>query len=157
MANKITKREVINSMLASEVVSANEMWVEYLKHELELMDNKKASKKQTETQKANEGIKEQVVSALGELGKAVTISELQAYDSELGQYSTSKLSALMRQLIEADLVVKTADKKRSVFSLKGEAQSSPQEGRLNEQRRNHSAIHGKTQYQRGRSHPVVGR
>lgn len=121
MANKITKREVINSMLASEVISANEMWVEYLTHELELMDNKKASKKQTETQKANEGIKEQIVSALGEFGKAVTISELQAFDSELGQYSTSKLSALMRQLIEADLVVKTADKKRSVFSLKGEA------------------------------------
>ena len=44
MANKVTKREVINSMLANEVIASNEMYVAYLQNELKLLD-KKAEKK----------------------------------------------------------------------------------------------------------------
>ena len=72
----------------------------------------------TETQVANMGIKDIICSTLAEVGKAVTISELQVANTELAQYSTSKLSALMRQLVvEEGKVVKTTDKKRSLFSL----------------------------------------
>ena len=118
MANKITKREVITSMLQNEVVKANPTWVDYLTHEIELMDNKKANKKATATQVENEGIKDRILEALGQVGKAVTISELQVADANLAQYSTSKLSALMRQLVvDEGRVAKTMDKKRSLFSL----------------------------------------
>lgn len=118
MANKITKREVITSMLQNEVVKANPTWVDYLTHEIELMDNKKANKKATATQVENEGIKDRILEALGQVGKAVTISELQVADASLAQYSTSKLSALMRQLVvDEGRVAKTIDKKRSLFSL----------------------------------------
>lgn len=118
MANKITKREVINSMLQNEVVKANPTWVDYLTHEIELMDNKKANKKATPTQVENEAIKANIVTALAQVGKPVTISELQVADENLAQYSTSKLSALMRQLVvDEGKVAKTTDKKRSLFSL----------------------------------------
>ena len=118
MANKITKREVINAMLQDTAIKGNQMYVDYLTHELELMDNKKSNKKMTETQVANMGIKDIICSTLAEVGKAVTISELQVANTELAQYSTSKLSALMRQLVvEEGKVVKTTDKKRSLFSL----------------------------------------
>lgn len=118
MANKITKREVINSMLQNEVVKANPTWVDYLTHEIELMDNKKANKKATATQVENEVIKARIVTALDQVGKPVTISELQSADANLAQYSTSKLSALMRQLVvDEGKVAKTTDKKRSLFSL----------------------------------------
>ena len=118
MANKITKREVINAMLQETAIKANQMYVDYLTHELELMDNKKSSKKMTETQVANVAIKNTICATLAEVGKAVTISELQTANAELAQYSTSKLSALMRQLVvEECRVVKTIDKKRSLFSL----------------------------------------
>lgn len=118
MANKITKREVITSMLQNEVVKANLTWVDYLTHEIELMDNKKANKKATPTQVENEGIKDRILEALGQVGKPVTISELQTADASLAQYSTSKLSALMRQLVvDEGRVAKTIDKKRSLFSL----------------------------------------
>lgn len=116
MANKITKREVINAMLQESAIQANETYVAYLQHELELMDNKRVTKKETETQKANAVLKDRIVELLAELGKAVTISELQAYNAEMGSYSTSKLSAMMRQLIDEGRVEKTADKKRSVFN-----------------------------------------
>lgn len=118
MANKITKREVITSMLQNEVVKANPTWVDYLTHEIELMDNKKANKKATATQVENEVIKARIVTALDQVGKPVTISELQGADANLAQYSTSKLSALMRQLVvDEGKVAKTTDKKRSLFSL----------------------------------------
>lgn len=118
MANKITKREVITSMLQNEVVKANPTWVDYLTHEIELMDNKKANKKATATQVENEGIKDRILEALSQVDKAVTISELQVADANLAQYSTSKLSALMRQLVvDEGRVAKTIDKKRSLFSL----------------------------------------
>ena len=118
MANKITKREVINAMLQDTAIKGNQMYVDYLTHELELMDNKKSNKKMTETQVANMGIKDIICSTLAEVGKAVTISELQSANAELAQYSTSKLSALMRQLVvEECKVIKTTDKKRSLFSL----------------------------------------
>lgn len=118
MANKITKREVITSMLQNEVVKANPTWLDYLTHEIELMDNKKANKKATATQVENEGIKDRILEALGQVGKAVTISELQVANENLAQYSTSKLSALMRQLVvDEGKVAKTIDKKRSLFSL----------------------------------------
>ena len=118
MANKITKREVINSMLQNEVVKANPTWVDYLTHEIELMDNKKANKKATPTQVENEVIKARIITALDQVGKPVTISELQGADANLAQYSTSKLSALMRQLVvDEGKVAKTTDKKRSLFSL----------------------------------------
>ena len=118
MANKITKREVINTMLQDTAIKGNQMYVDYLTHELELMDNKKSNKKMTETQVANMGIKDIICSTLAEVGKAVTISELQSANAELAQYSTSKLSALMRQLVvEECKVIKTTDKKRSLFSL----------------------------------------
>ena len=72
----------------------------------------------TETQVANLAIKDTICATLAEVGKAVTISELQSANAELAQYSTSKLSALMRQLVvEEGRVVKTTDKKRSLFSL----------------------------------------
>ena len=118
MANKITKREVITSMLQNEVVKANSTWVDYLTHEIELMDNKKANKKATATQVENEVIKARIITALDQVGKPVTISELQGADANLAQYSTSKLSALMRQLVvDEGKVAKTIDKKRSLFSL----------------------------------------
>lgn len=118
MANKITKREVINAMLQETAIKGNQMYVDYLTHELELMDNKKSNKKMTETQVANVAIKNIICGTLAEVGKAVTISELQVANAELAQYSTSKLSALMRQLVvEEGRVIKTIDKKRSLFSL----------------------------------------
>ena len=45
MANekKMTKREVINEMLADATISANELWAGYLRHEIELLDKKSSA------------------------------------------------------------------------------------------------------------------
>lgn len=116
MANKITKKEVINSMLANEVVSANSTWVDYLKNELVLIEKKAANKKSTKTQEENKGIKSTILGTLASIGSG-TITDIQNANSDLAELSNQKVSALVRQLVESGEVVKVTDKKKSIFSV----------------------------------------
>ena len=113
---KITKREVINAMLANEVVSANSTWVAYLENELALIEKKAANKKSTKTQEENKGIKSVILDTLASIGSG-TITDIQNANSDLAELSNQKVSALVRQLVESGEVVKTTDKKKSIFSV----------------------------------------
>ena len=116
MANKVTKKEVINAMLANEVISANSTWVAYLENELALIEKKAANKKSTKTQEENKGIKSVILDTLALIGSG-TITDIQNANSDLAKLSNQKVSALVRQLMETGEVVKTTDKKKSIFSL----------------------------------------
>jgi uncharacterized protein (DUF2344 family) len=118
MANKLTKKEKFNMVL--EMVKENEMLKEFIEHELELLEKKSGSGKETKTQKENAVLKNKLVVALGEFEKPVTIAEFQAKsNSELACLSTSKLSALLNQMCKEEnpRVVRTEEKKRAFFSV----------------------------------------
>ena len=116
MANKITKREVIGMMMNEEVVKANPTYVAYLKNELALLDKKAQNKKATKTQEQNVGIKATILDVLAIIGSG-TVTDIQNGNEELSALSNQKVSALVRQLVESGEVVKTIDKKKSIFSL----------------------------------------
>ena len=116
MANKITKREVIGMMMNEEVVKANPTYVAYLKNELALLDKKAQNKKATKTQEQNVGIKATILKVLATIGSG-TVTDIQNGNEELSALSNQKVSALVRQLVESGDVVKTTDKKKSIFSL----------------------------------------
>ena len=116
MANKITKREVIGMMMNEEVVKANPTYVEYLENELALLDKKASNKKATKTQEENVGIKATILEVLATIGSG-TVTDIQNGNEELSALSNQKVSALVRQLVESGDVVKTTDKKKSIFSL----------------------------------------
>ena len=114
MANKITKKEMF-TMIKAQVKDNAEM-VAFIDHEIELLDKKASNKKATKTQEANVGIKSTILAVL-EGGKSMTVTEMQGASAELGELSNQKVSALVRQLVEAGEIVKTIDKKVSRFSL----------------------------------------
>lgn len=116
MANKITKREVIGMMMKEEVVKANPTYVAYLENELALLDKKAQNKKATKTQEQNVGIKATILEVLAIIGSG-TVTDIQNGNEELSALSNQKVSALVRQLVESGEVVKTTDKKKSIFSL----------------------------------------
>ena len=116
MANKITKREVIGMMMKEEVVKANPTYVAYLENELVLLDKKAQNKKATKTQEQNVGIKATILKVLATIGSG-TVTDIQNGNEELSALSNQKVSALVRQLVESGEVVKTTDKKKSIFSL----------------------------------------
>ena len=116
MANKITKREVIKMMMNEEVVKANPTYVAYLENELALLDKKAQNKKATKTQEQNKSIKATILKVLATIGSG-TVTDIQNGNEELSTLSNQKVSALVRQLVESGEVVKTVDKKKSIFSL----------------------------------------
>ena len=116
MANKITKREVIKTMMNEEVVKTNPTYVAYLENELALLDKKAQNKKATKTQEQNIGIKATILKVLATIGSG-TVTDIQNGNEELSALSNQKVSALVRQLVESGEVVKTVDKKKSIFSL----------------------------------------
>ena len=116
MANKITKREVIGMMMNEEVVKANPTYVAYLENELALLDKKASNKKATKTQEENVGIKATILEVLATIGRG-TVTDIQNSNEKLSALSNQKVSALVRQLVESGKVVKTVEKKKSIFSL----------------------------------------
>ena len=117
MANKITKREVINRMLADETIKANEMYVAYLKHELELLDKKAEKKGKSDEELAEiERLKSLVVSALQKVGKG-TVSEIQKADEELAELSNQKVTSLLGALKKEEVVIRAIEGRKTVFYL----------------------------------------
>lgn len=122
MENKrMTKRDYFSRLIeiveGAYVDNSTEI-VDFLNHEIELLSKK--SNVKTKTQKENEVLVERVFDALVVVGRPVTVSELQGADAEIGDMSNQKVSALLKKLVDAERVVKTVDKKKSYFSVKGE-------------------------------------
>jgi ABC-type nitrate/sulfonate/bicarbonate transport system substrate-binding protein len=115
MANKITKREMFEAIKAVEAVANDEAMVAFIDHEIELLDKKSANKKPSKTQEANEAIKAVVLDTLGT--EPITVSELLKANEAFADMSNQKMSALLRQLVEAGKVVKSTDKKKSLFAI----------------------------------------
>ena len=115
MTKKMTKKEmfamVIATIEATEVENREEM-VNFLNHEVELLNKKSSKSGETKTQKENFVLMEQLKEALGEMTEAVTISEFQTKSThEVATLSNQKLSALLKKLVESGEVVKTVEKK----------------------------------------------
>lgn len=113
MEKKITKREVINAMLADENIKANQMFVDYLEHEIELLDKKAANRKPTKTQKENAELAEVVAAVLTDEG--ATVTEIQGKDATLASLPNQKVTALLKILVAEGKAVKYAEGKKSLF------------------------------------------
>ena len=114
MANKKTKKDLF--LEVREVVAGNEELVAFVDHELELLD-KKASTKSTKVNDEQVALMEKIVNALNEIGRSVTISELQKENAEMAEYSNQKLSAMLKKLVDNKQVTKMVDKKKSYFMV----------------------------------------
>ena len=119
MANKkMTKRDYFNALLNIAEVKENKSMVDFINHELELLEKKNASKSsaETKTQKENASIKENLLNEM-ESGKAYTISDMQKELACCKELTNQKISALLRQLIAEGEVKRTEDKRKAYFSL----------------------------------------
>ena len=114
MANKKTKREFFGEI--REIVKENTELVAFIDHELELL-NKKTSAKSTKVNTEQVELMKKIVDALNEIGRSVTISELQKENAEMAEYSNQKLSAMLKKLVDNKQVTKMIDKKKSYFMV----------------------------------------
>ena len=120
---KVTKREMFAQL--REAVADKPELVAFIDHEVELLNKKNSGNSQTKTQKENAVIAEMLIGELAKAGKPITITDLmneseaiQNYVLENGNRLTNqKISAIFKQLGEANRIVKVTDKKKSYFSV----------------------------------------
>lgn len=96
--------------------------INFIDHEVELLARKNSGgdKKQTTTQKENEGYKELIMEFLAGLpddSKGVTCTEIMKSIPAFKDFNNQKISALVRQLKLADRVVGEEVKGKSLFRL----------------------------------------
>ncbi len=114
---KMTKREYFAVLRAIPEVAENPALVAFIDHEVELLSKKNAAeKKPTAVQVANEGIKAEIVEAMT-AGTLYTVTDIQKSVPACAELSNQRVSALLRQLVEAGQVVRTEDKRKAYFSL----------------------------------------
>ena len=113
MADKMTKRDYFNRILAY----AHDEDKAFIEHELDLLAKKNSGeKKPTATQKENEETKVLILNVLAD-GSAKTIGEICKTDETLKELSSQKVSALVRQLVLDNKVVRNEIKRKAYFSL----------------------------------------
>ena len=116
---KMTKKETINLLIdvlmGNKEVEDIQMFIDFLTHERELLERKSSNSGQTKTQKENEILKEKIVETLKELNKFSTITEIQESNAELADLSNQKISALLKQLVDTNVIEKVIEKKRAYF------------------------------------------
>ena len=112
MEKKMTKKEMFAKLRG--MVSDNAEMVKFIDHEIELLEKKNSSKsgKPTANQLANEGIKEKILEFLNDNG-ASTVTQIM---KGVGLESNQKTSALVRQLKEGGLVIRSVEKGVAYFT-----------------------------------------
>ena len=116
---KMTKKEIINLLIdvliGNKEVEDVQIFIDFLTRERELLERKSSNSRQTKTQKDNEILKGKIVETLKELNKFSTITEIQENNTELADLSNQKISALLKQLVDTNVIERVIEKKRAYF------------------------------------------
>lgn len=120
MANttKMTKAQKFAMLKAIPAVAENPMLVEFIDHEVELLTKKNsADKKPTAQQTANAAIQTAILSTM-QSNRMYTITELLKEVPNLPEDMTNqRMSALVRQLVDAGKVKRDEVKRKAYFTI----------------------------------------
>lgn len=112
---KLTKKDYFTQL--KEIVKDNVELVAFIDNELDLLSRKNSKSTMSKTQVENENIKKVIVNALTEIGTPVTITELQKANENLAIYSNQKISALLKQLVDSEIIKRVVEKKVARFCV----------------------------------------
>jgi uncharacterized protein YdaU (DUF1376 family) len=118
---KVTKKMRFEEMKAIFEAQGDTVHAKFCQHEIELLNkkNSKTSGKLTKTQKENEAIKAEILEGLE--GK-MTITEMTKNIPAIEGMTNQKVSALVRQLVKEEKVVRTEEKGRAFFEIAPEGE-----------------------------------
>lgn len=116
MANSTrkTQKDFYNELLA---LAINDEQRDFINGRIAQLDKKANSKSggKTATQKENETLKDKMLEEMDN-DRAYTVTMLNKEIECLKDYSNQKISALCKQLVEENKVVRTEDKKKAYFT-----------------------------------------
>lgn len=116
---KPTKRDRYNALLAIPAVAADADLVEFINHELSLLDKKNAAeRKPTPKQVENAGFKADIVAWMEPAAQYSAADITKGVPSIVAAgISANRVTAMLTQLVTAGEIVRTEDKRKSFYSL----------------------------------------
>lgn len=117
MEKKITKRERFATLLTFAEVQADAGMVEFINHEIELLERKNSSdKKPTAQQAVNNDIKMAIAEGMTP-DRLYTVTEIIKEIPACHELTNQRVSALLRQMKIDGIVEKVEDKRKSLFRI----------------------------------------
>ena len=117
MKNQTTQKEYFEQIIALAKANNRQDLADFAQSRIDLLVKKAQSKKPTKVQEANEEYKTTILAVIDgtTVDSGMTATEILKSSDDLADLSNQKVSALLRQLIEAGLVGKTAVKGKTYF------------------------------------------
>lgn len=123
MEKRLTKKDYFE-MIKGVCADRTDI-IDFCNHEIELLSRKNSKSGATKTQKENEIVANMLVEELAKVGKPITITDLMNTSATIKDYTlengnnltNQKISAIFKQLVESQKIVKVVDKKKSYFSI----------------------------------------
>lgn len=120
-AKKLTKRDRYAQLLTLNEVKANPDLVAFIEHEVELLTRKNTAngeKALTPNQIQNENFKVIIAKHMASApDRLFTVTELNKEVDVLNDLSNQRISAILRQMVDAGKVEKVVDKRKSYFRM----------------------------------------
>ena len=124
MEKKITKLEIIETMLNEEFIQDNEMYKTFLTHEKELLLNKrnKSSKGNEKKSAANKALTEKLLEVMKDVsGTAtqLTFTLMRVYpdDADVMALTNQKVTYLLKELAQTGAIKREEIKGKPIYSL----------------------------------------
>lgn len=116
---KPTKRDNFNALLSIEAVQNDPALVEFIEHEIALLDKKNsAERKPTAKQTENAGFKADILAWMENGVSYASADIVKGVPSIVAaDLSAQRVSAMLTQLVNDGAIVKTVDKRKSVYTL----------------------------------------
>ena len=116
---KPTKRDRFNALLAIPAVAEDAELVEFINHEIELLDKKNtAERKPTAKQVENAGFKTDILAWMEPDTKYLSADVAKGVPSIIAAgISVNRVTAMLTQLVNDGAVIRTEDKRKSYYSL----------------------------------------
>lgn len=116
---KPTKRDRFNALLAIPAVAEDAELVEFINHEIELLDKKNtAERKPTAKQVENAGFKADILAWMEPDTKYLSADVAKGVPSIIAAgISPNRVTAMLTQLVNDGAIIRTEDKRKSYYSL----------------------------------------
>ena len=116
---KPTKRDNFNALLAIPAVAENSALVDFINHEIELLDKKNsAERKPTPKQVENAGFKSDIVAYMEQGVQYLSADLAKSVPSIVAAgISGNRVTAMLTQLVNEGTLVRTEDKRKNYYSL----------------------------------------
>ena len=116
---KPTKRDRFNALLAIPAVAENADLVDFINHEIELLDKKNtAERKPTAKQGENAGFKSDILAWMEPATQYAAADVVKGVPSIVAAgLSANRVTAMLTQLVNDGSLIRTEDKRKSYYSL----------------------------------------